>query len=219
MKLALFDIDGTLISTKGTDVISTKIIEKHFGVDISAVDIYVEGLTYYAILKKQLEAIGIEATHEQLVNACNDYVSFFEEIYVEGMIEKIEGVENLLVRLQKEGYKLGLLTGNTKEGSIAKLRKVALDTYFTFGAYGGDTDIRSELVPRALNEAAQLYGEVIEDVFLVGDTKKDYEAGFSNNLKVILVAQGKESFDDLKLVSNLVVPSYSDIDKLMEMIK
>jgi phosphoglycolate phosphatase-like HAD superfamily hydrolase len=225
-KLILFDIDGTLIRSEGLTG-TTVLIKKHFNLDASEINkkLYLEGKTYRAAFAEKLAALGIKdpEKHAKFEIAINDAEPLKYSIKSgKGKIEKIEGVEELLKQLIKKGYILGLLTGNSEEVSKAKLGAVDLWRYFLFGAWGTQTKIRGELVDMAISKAEKVTGIKFDKkyVFNIGDTVRDIECAKHGEIKIIAVATGKETFEQLKAENpDFLFKDFSDIDKIIRAIE
>ena len=50
----------------------------------------------------------------------------------------LEGVYNLLTKLDQKGFLLGLVTGNLETIARAKLKKIGVNDFFKFGGFGSD---------------------------------------------------------------------------------
>ena len=95
---------------------------------------------------------------------------------------------------------LGLVTGNIERIAWRKLAAAGVDSYFSFGAFGDEAELRDELPPRAIARAEHITARqfVHDEIFVVGDTPSDIDCGAASNLLTIAVATGPEhSLDDL----------------------
>jgi phosphoglycolate phosphatase-like HAD superfamily hydrolase len=94
---------------------------------------------------------------------------------------------------------LGLATGNIELGARIKLERGGLNPYFSFGGFGSDAEDRTELVRKASEKAADKYGASIatSNIFVIGDTPLDIEAGKRCGFKTVGVATGSYSVDEL----------------------
>jgi phosphoglycolate phosphatase len=110
-----------------------------------------------------------------------------------------DGVEELLARLAGEGVLLGLTTGNVEAAAHIKLARGGLDRFFQFGGYGSDSSDRAELTRRALERGARVAGEPLDLGVTVssGDTPRDVAAGHGAGLRVVGVATGEYTVEQL----------------------
>ena len=125
-KLILFDVDGILIVPYAVSYdYWHETVKKNFGLDISQNDVYMEGKTDKEILKDLLELKGIKNpfSDKRFVNALDDVGLIARKAIVSKKIDKVPNVEEFIKRLTKEGYFIGLLTGNTLEKAKAKLEQ------------------------------------------------------------------------------------------------
>ncbi len=223
-KLILFDIDGILTITVSSSYdYWHEVLKKHYGIDVSRNDLYMEGKTDREILKEFLELAGIKNSFsdKRFVETLNDIgVIFREAVRAETLkIVKLPNVGKLIGRLVEEEHVIGLLTGNTREKAEVKLQKCGLWKYFKVGAFGDVSDKRSELVSFVINDAKDKLGiEFLKEyVFVVGDTVRDIRCAKEAGVKSIAVATGNESFEILKQENpDFIFRDFKDIDKLIE---
>src|SRR6185312_15449580 len=110
------------------------------------------------------------------------------------------GVVALLEKLRSEAILLGLTTGNVEEAAHIKLARADLNRFFSFGGYGSDSPDRTELTKKALERAELLCGETLgrANCFSCGDTPRDVEAGHGAGIRVVGVATGEFTVEQLK---------------------
>jgi phosphoglycolate phosphatase-like HAD superfamily hydrolase len=94
---------------------------------------------------------------------------------------------------------LGLATGNVELGARIKLERAELNSFFAFGGFGSDSEDRTELVRKAAEKAGRKIGRTIlaSDVFVIGDTPLDVDAGNRAGFKTVGVATGTYTVDQL----------------------
>ena len=105
----------------------------------------------------------------------------------------------LLDRLIDDGHLLGLTTGNVEGAAHVKLARANLNRFFSFGGYGSDSPDRTELTKKALERGECRRRPALDRArcFSVGDTPRDIEAGHGAGIRVIGVATGKYSVEEL----------------------
>ena len=198
----LFDIDGTLIDTGGA---SDRAWKRAFK-ELQDVDVDVPAVTGKGVPDPEVgrvvfkAAIGREPTDEEaeaLMRRRLDHLP--EEVENSpGFVVK-DGVEELLDRLIDGGILLGLTTGNVEEAAHIKLARANLNRYFSFGGYGSDSPDRTELTKKALERAELVSGHTLDlaRCFSCGDTPRDVAAGHGAGIRVVGVATGEYTTEEL----------------------
>ncbi|HJW76492.1 MAG TPA: HAD hydrolase-like protein [Thermoleophilia bacterium] len=202
-RLALFDIDCTLIDAHGAGgrAIVAAIAET-FGVSGSLEDYTFHGRTDPGIvtdLAIRWGALGDEV-RSRLAACLAAYVRLLEGEVVDGVIEVLAGVRELVSALAvDERVLLGVLTGNVEAGAAVKLAPTGLADLFAVGAYGSDSPDRSELPSFAIERAEALVGHRHrgKEIVIVGDTPADILCGADHRAKAIAVATGRHSVAEL----------------------
>lgn len=94
-----------------------------------------------------------------------------------------------------------VLTGNIRALAERKLSAFTLDKYLDFdiGGYGEDSTIRSDLVTTARDRFTTKYHVTADlaNTILIGDTPRDIEAAHSSGTRIIAVATGKSTYEEL----------------------
>ncbi len=104
-------------------------------------------------------------------------------------LKPIPGIDAALIELQNEGYRLGIITSNSKENVTGFLKNNELEQLFDFiysgvTIFGKTTIINNVLKQKQLQTQAVIY---------VGDETRDIEASKKANIKVIAVTWGFNS--------------------------
>jgi phosphoglycolate phosphatase len=146
------------------------------------------------------KAIGREPTEEEADAVMRRRLDHLPE-EVEGSPNFVvkEGVVELLERLIDDGIMLGLTTGNVEEAAHIKLARPNLNRYFCFGGYGSDSSDRTELTRKALERGEFVSGHTLDRdrSFSCGDTPRDVDAGHGAGIRVVGVATGEYTTEEL----------------------
>jgi phosphoglycolate phosphatase len=201
-RAVLFDIDGTLISSGGaSDRAWKRAFEELQGVEVDVPAVTGKGVPDPEVGRVVFEkAIGREPTEEEaeaLMRRRLDHLP--EEVESSpGFVVK-DGVVELLDRLIQDGIMLGLTTGNVEEAAHIKLARPNLNRYFAFGGYGSDSPDRTELTRKALERADFVSGHTLDrdSSFACGDTPRDVDAGHGAGIRVVGVATGEYTAEEL----------------------
>jgi phosphoglycolate phosphatase-like HAD superfamily hydrolase len=140
------------------------------------------------------------ADHE-ISSVLEAYVFFLkEEVQTSPTYRVLPGIVSLLDEMRlRADVALGLATGNVEPGARIKLGRADLNRYFEFGGFGSDSEDRTELVRRAAEKAANKTGGPIDasNIFVIGDTPLDMDAGNRAGFKTVGVATGSYSVEQL----------------------
>jgi phosphoglycolate phosphatase len=203
IRAVLFDIDGTLLVTGGAGGRAwRRAFRELHGVDVNIADHTDAGMTdpeIAAIVFR--EAIGREGTPQERSQAIGCYLKHLPDTVAESDgYRTMPGIGNLLDRLIDAGLLLGLVTGNIEAAAHIKLARAGFNRYFSFGGYGSDSPDRTEVTEAALRRGELVSGGSLADeaCIAVGDTPRDVKAGHGAGVKVVGVATGSYSLDQLR---------------------
>lgn len=224
--LTLFDIDGTLVNTGGAGRRAmARAFEATLGIVGVLDDVPLAGRTDEAIIGDVLARSGASTW------AGNGWRRTFEARYFACLDEELSrgadeartvlpGVAPLVDALAAHpGVTLALLTGNFRESAEIKLGHFDLWRRFAFGAFGGETVSRDDLLPIALRHAAEhgLPPFAPHEVVIVGDTIHDVVCARSGSVRCLAVATGGTTADALRDAgADLVVGDLSDTAAILD---
>lgn len=222
-RLVLFDIDGTLLDTKGAGMDALRLTVREL-FDRESPELDLGGATDSGLARDILESFGEALNEENLGAFYGTYLGYLEAHLGAARYagEVLPGVEPLLERLVDAGATLGLLTGNIAHGAALKVRHFGLSGYFDFGAYGDDHHDRNKLGPIALQRAREARGMPFEasETVVVGDTPKDVACGKALGAVTLCVATGGFSADDLRACGgDLVVENFADAGVVVDRLR
>jgi phosphoglycolate phosphatase-like HAD superfamily hydrolase len=198
--LVLFDIDGTLLWSRGAgrNAIRAALLAE-FGVTGPVDEYRFDGKTDPQIVRELMASAGVSIDGPGREEALfRHYVELLEaELASHPRVRVLPGVPALLDAVEAvDGAVLGLLTGNVRGGAILKLRAAGLEPRrFLVGAFGSDSAERTELPAIAVARAAALLGRspTGSEVVIAGDTPADMTCGKAIGARAIGVCTG--SFD------------------------
>lgn len=203
--LVLWDIDHTLLQSRGMGrVMYERAVSAAFGRDfVQLAD--VSGRTELDIIEETLALHGIEATEAnttRLARALADaYDEGRHEMAAQGRV--LPGAREALAALAADAaVQQGVLTGNLREVARIKLEAFGLAQFLDLdaSAYGDDHRVRAELVHLAQHRAAERSGGDFGagNTVLIGDTPRDVEAALVAGVRIVAVASGRSSVDELR---------------------
>jgi phosphoglycolate phosphatase len=202
IRAVLFDIDGTLLVTGGAGGVAwQRGFEELHGVEANVAEHTDAGMTdpeIAAIVFR--EVIGREGSAAERAQAIGAYLKHLPDAVADSAGYRVmPGIEELLDRLIDGGRLLGLVTGNIEAAAHIKLARASLNRFFSFGGYGSDSADRTEVTKAALRRGALVSGRTLQDgaCIAVGDTPRDVKAGHGAGIRVVGVATGSYSVDQL----------------------
>jgi phosphoglycolate phosphatase-like HAD superfamily hydrolase len=206
VKLFLFDVDMTLVSTGGAGLRALdRACRKLLSIQNAMEGIDPSGKTDPAIVREIFARWGTTRTVDAGVSietVLESYLSFLrEEVEKSEKYHVLPGITAILDHISAHAHSmLGLATGNIELGARVKLERGNLNRYFTFGGFGSDSENRTQLVKAAAEKAVQKSGKAIrpDDVFVIGDTPLDIDAGRDAGYRTVGVATGRYSTSQLQ---------------------
>ena len=203
-KLILFDIDGTLLHSKGaTREAKAQAMIEVFGTASSVREHHFGGKTDWQILHEVLEKEGISSAEigQKMALYEETFALKLAEVIGNFDVEALAGAHELVAYFRDhDDYMLGLVTGNSSTTAPIKLRAANFDpAWFVVGAYGSESDNRNDLPPLALERAIAIAGHDItpQDVIIIGDTVADVDCTRALGGVVATVFTGFEDRDKL----------------------
>lgn len=228
-RLVLFDIDGTLVNCQGTGIRS---LERGFRrafpqfADIPFPAVELGGATDFGVARFLLSHFGVEHLPHHRDSFLRAYESELDQILGEQAerprVEVLPGVQELLVNVEsRTNCLMGLLTGNSQAGAAIKLRHAGLSGGLDWGAFGDDHEDRNALGPIAMQRAAQRFEIPVEpeQVVIIGDTIRDIACARACGARVIAVATGHSTSDQLaEAKPDLLVGDLTDLTAILGML-
>ena len=225
VRLVLFDIDGTILTLRGTGNESmVRAIERVFGRTPDLAGYSMSGKTDPQIFLDLLARVDISADEGR---ARFDELA---DVYVEELGSRVgasdayvyPGVAEVIERLGKRAdVLLGLLTGNLERGAWIKLRHVGLDSWFRLGGFGDGAEMRSEIPPRVLSRAQQMDDRPLSgnQTVVIGDTPADIHCARPLGVRTVAVATGRFAVEDLLVHEpHAVLPDMADTERAIDAI-
>lgn len=181
MKHIVFDIDGTLLSTEYSllhslqDTLLT-VTGRHYPLDELTFILGIPGVDSL----ERLNVPDIPGTLELWLKNLEDYA---------GTVALFPGIEALLAQLSRRGYRMGIVTSQTRSNFEKGFGSSPLRAYFGTVVCADDTE-RHKPNPDPLLKYAQLTGAHISDMTYVGDSPYDAACAESAGVRFFLAVWG-----------------------------
>ena len=225
-RLVLWDVDGTLIHTRG---IGADVFDRAFRHVLGRTPegrISLSGKTDPQIVREYLELMAVHDTERHLPQVLAQLEA--ELSAAAGVLaeigEPLPGIPEVLARLAaSDGVRQSLLTGNVVANAVVKVTAFGLERWLDLeiGAYGSDHADRRQLVPIALERARRLRGVDTSpaDTWVVGDTGNDLACARAGGARCLLVATGGPPFDELKALDpDALLADLADTDLVVRIL-
>lgn len=207
VRLVLFDIDGTLIRTKGVGVEAFfRAMASEFGVVDGFKSMRFGGRTDSSLVRELFGCCGLNHCPEHVERFFDSYVFWLDHLLNESRSGAIcPGVLRMLDELEglTDPPKVGLLTGNIRLGAEIKLRHFGLWDRFELGGFGDDHEDRNQIAVIARERGGVAIGRPLAgpEIVVVGDTAHDVACGRAIEARVLAVATGGATAAELQACS------------------
>ncbi|WNI34374.1 haloacid dehalogenase-like hydrolase [Streptomyces sp. ITFR-6] len=226
MKLVLWDIDHTLIATRGVGRELFGQCFEHVTGQPMQQQALVDGMTEPVIFRETARLHGIDTDRAQFEAfarcSAQRHQAHAHELRDRG--HALPGAAAALAAVAEMDDALqSVVTGNIRPVAEIKLAVFGLDAHIQFscGGYGEDHDERAELVRTAMTRTARTWGTPLSpaDVLLIGDTPADIAAGREAGVPVLAVATGRTALPELQQAEpTMAVTDLRDLAPLLALL-
>jgi phosphoglycolate phosphatase len=220
--LLLWDIDGTLLqraSLEHAEAMKTALTRVHGSLSLDGSQVEAAGRTDGAIARDLLIAAGhaseaIDARADDVIAACCD---LYDELCPADLSPRLApGVPEALTALggRPDAFRFSLVTGNFERIARLKLARAGIGDWFEEGqgGFGSDAEDRALLPPIARARAG---GWPRERTVVIGDTPRDIACARADGLRVVAVATGPFSVEQLA-DADAVIDSAASVVPVLE---
>lgn len=221
--LVLWDIDHTLIENGGVSKATYARAFELLTRRAPEVRPMTDGRTDFQIMRELLTANSVGEEEFSFSRITDALTAAMEEnapdLPTRGYV--LPGVIDVLTVLSSVPTVIqSVLTGNIDVNALAKLHPFDLDQRVDLevGGYGSDDIVRSKLVDAARGKVRAKYGLDFDraSTVLVGDTLLDIKAAHDGGARVIAVATGVYTTDQLaEAGADAVLESLADLDQFV----
>jgi phosphoglycolate phosphatase-like HAD superfamily hydrolase len=227
LSLLLFDIDGTLLLSGGAGVRAmTKTFEALFGVPDAFAGIPIGGNTDTFLLSTALARANLPDNLDVQARFRTAYLPVLQrEIQRPGSGRHglMPGIESLLVALNtQQSFHLSLLTGNFEPAAQIKLAHFGVAEFFQWGTFGEESANRDDLGRIAMTRARQRHvpSAALERAVVIGDTPHDIACARAAGVRMLAVATGFYSVDELTAAgADVALRDLTDTASVVEMLR
>ena len=208
----IFDMDGLMFDTQSVyDECNRYVAEEEYGLPFPE-----------AMRVRMMGRVG-----EDLCRVIN---SFFPDLDAAAFVERSHslvaqkvkeelilqpGLEELLPYLEKEGYRLGLASGSSREIVEGNLERTGLRRYFLSCTYG-DEEMPGKPDPACYLRAAGRIGCLPQDCYVLEDSPNGIRAGYRAGCSVLMVPNSVEPDEEIRSMCTGIYETLADVKTAME---
>ena len=207
-KHLIFDIDGTLLDTEKTGVLSLqKSVKELMGKDMTYDELY----PYFGI---PTMVVAQKMGFKDVEAAAHSWEKNFRELMY--LIVPFEGVSEMLPRLREMGFKLGVVTSRSRFEFNYDPRLSQWKDLFETVITSDDSE-RHKPWPDPLLAYLSHSGAVAEECIYFGDTEYDFECAKGAGIDFALADWRNRGFQGIP--AQYLFSSVEDIIKISEMLR
>ncbi|MEW6005914.1 MAG: HAD-IA family hydrolase [Stygiobacter sp.] len=210
IKLLVFDLDGTLVSSHKTIYEATIHTLKHFNIDV-----HMPEEKFYEMIGWHFEDIFNVFGFK--VENFEEFINVYKTIYFDyiNYSHLYEGVEGTLNKLKEKGFLISLLTTKGQDQAEKLISYFGLTEKFDL-IMGRRNGIKHKPSPEPLIKICEELKTNVEETIIIGDTELDIQCGKNAGSKTCAVTYGyrtKKSLEDLS--PDFIIDNFDEIFLLM----
>jgi beta-phosphoglucomutase-like phosphatase (HAD superfamily) len=202
--LALFDLDGTLLRAPDPVHLAAfdHALQAVFGADATVHTLPRSGRLDRALARAALAEQHVDGADDQRIHQVMTIMGRYYRLRV-GAGDRVDwvlgGAIEVLRKLRAAGVATAVASGSAREVGTTKLEASGLADFFPVGAFGDEADDRADLLRQAVAAAKRAYGRTFlaANAVVVGDSPADVEAARLIGARVVAVATGRHTSDQL----------------------
>jgi phosphoglycolate phosphatase-like HAD superfamily hydrolase len=222
MRIAVFDIDGTLTeSTSVDDACFERAAREVLGLQSISLDwsTYPHSTDDAIAAHLIAAARGRPATRAELDAFAERFLGILDEEIARRGVRPVPGAERVFALARGAGWTPAIATGCWRGSALRKLRAAGLDGGDTGAAFADDAWPREAIIARAVARAAAMQGATVAPpgaVVYVGDGVWDVRACRRSGYRFVGIAQGQRAAALRQEGAGTVLAHYSDDGAFLE---
>ena len=185
-KYIIFDFDGTIADSKKTFVSSWNQLAKQYNFKEMKFD-ELEKIKKMTIQERSAQ-LNFKMSLMPIV------IPKLYKLYKESIhdVELFDGIKDLIFKLEKKGYKIGVISSNSKENILAFLNKNEIGNITNSNVLCSNRIFSKD---KQINKFLRNHNLTPSEIIYVGDEKRDIIACKKAGVKIIWVGWGYDSIE------------------------
>ena len=216
LKLVIFDVDGTLVDSQESILISMDYAFRKAGRPVPSRDaaLGIVGLS----LPEAMAVLAPDATRAEQMQLAQDYknghTTHRETSPHVANAPLYPGAKDAIERLDRQGFQISAATGKSRAGLDRFLAAHGLDRTF-YGTQTAD-DAPSKPHPQMVLNCLSAHGVEAPQAVMIGDTEYDMVMGKAAGARTIGVAWGYHDVDRVRRGgADLIAENFQDLDAMV----
>ena len=194
-KLAIFDLDGTLLDTLDDLGAAVNHAMQLRGFPLHSRDEYMKMVGHGARNLMQ-QALPDDHKDDDMVEAAyNDFRAYYTD-HIDVHTKPFPGIQELMAKLHREGVMLAVASNKFQEGTEHLIKEFFPEIPFV-AVLGGRPDFPLKPDPEIVSEVLRKAGVEKEDAVMVGDSDTDMETAANGGIMGIAVNWGYRDMRDI----------------------
>lgn len=205
IKAFIFDMDGTVVNSTWEDYLAWMKLFDQYKIPFT----YDEYIGVLGVKSAEVIQMKLGVTPEVLIKLLSQKLEYFKEIIRENGIKAFPYIEDLLIDIRKNNFKIALATGARRDKFNLVFEKIKLGTYFDENITG-DEVILGKPNPEIFIKAANKLGLSPSEVVVFEDAENGVQAAKNAGCKCIAITTTtpREKLID----ADLIIDSYKSIN-------
>ncbi len=210
VRALIFDLDGTLIDSKGDLIHSVNAMLRELKRPQLAAET-ISGYIGHGAPQLVARALGGTTTEEELKHALQFFLGYYEEHKMDNTCA-YPGVPETLARLNHMG--MAVLTNKPERISVRILKELGLARYFR-AIYGGNTFESKKPDPFGAKKILGEFGVTAQEALLVGDSEVDVQTARSAGTLAAAVNYGFGVHDRAVHPADIYLERFADLAEVV----
>ena len=194
-KLAIFDLDGTLLDTLDDLGAAVNHAMQLRGFPLHSHDEYMKMVGHGARNLMQQALPGGHKDDDMVEAAYNDFRAYYTD-HIDVHTKPFPGIQELMAKLHREGVMLAVASNKFQEGTGHLIKEFFPDIPFV-AVLGSRPDFPLKPSPEIVDEVLHKAGVEREEAVMVGDSDTDMETAANGGIDGIAVNWGYRNMKDL----------------------